>query len=82
MLTILVWLVFGWIAGSIAEAICPPSSQSGRWQTIGTGVAGSVVGGIVGSALAGSHYRPAGIVSSVIGALALILATRYLKGNK
>lgn len=82
MFTILVWLVFGWIAGSIAEALCPPTSSTGRWQTIATGVAGSVVGGIVGSAIAGNHYRPAGIVSSVIGAVVLILLTRHLKGNE
>ena len=66
---LLIWLVFGWIAGSIAEWLWPPVVPSPKWKTIGVGVVGSVAGGLVGSIITGSHYAPGGFVMSVVGAL-------------
>lgn len=78
MLGILMWLVFGWIAGSIAEWLWPDAAAANRWQTIGIGIAGSVAGGLAGSIFTGSHYRPAGILMSVCGALACMYVWRSL----
>jgi uncharacterized membrane protein YeaQ/YmgE (transglycosylase-associated protein family) len=69
MISILVWLVFGFIAGSVAEWLWPPAKPRSRFQTIGIGIAGSVCGGLVGSILTGSYYAPAGFVLSVAGAV-------------
>jgi uncharacterized membrane protein YeaQ/YmgE (transglycosylase-associated protein family) len=69
MLSILVWLVFGFIAGSVAEWLWPPAKPHSRFQTIGIGIAGSVCGGLVGSILTGSYYAPAGFALSVAGAV-------------
>lgn len=79
MIALIVWIVFGLLAGSIAEAICPPPGPSNRWQTIGVGIAGSVVGGLIGSVFSGSHYRPAGVVMSVVGAVICTWALRLLR---
>lgn len=69
MFSILIWLVFGLIAGSIAEYFWPPAKPHSKWVTVGVGVAGSVVGGLVGSIVTGDYYQPAGLVLSVAGAL-------------
>lgn len=72
MLSLVIWLVFGLIAGSIAEWLWPEVRATSRLQTIGIGVAGSVVGGLLGSLVGGSPYRPAGFVLSVLGALVVM----------
>jgi uncharacterized membrane protein YeaQ/YmgE (transglycosylase-associated protein family) len=82
MLSILGWIVTGWIAGSIAEWVIPPASQSQGWQTIGTGVAGSVVGGLVYGMVHGSGYSPAGIVWSIVGAILCLGAWRWWQSQE
>lgn len=69
MIGLVIWLLFGFIAGSVAEWLWPPAAPHSKLTTIGIGVAGSVAGGLVGSVLTGSHYAPAGLVLSVAGAL-------------
>lgn len=69
MISLLVWLVFGFLAGSVAEWLWPEAKSDSRLKTIGVGVAGSIAGGLVGSIITGSAYRPAGFVFSVVGAL-------------
>lgn len=76
MFSLIIWLVFGWIVGSIAEWLWPAAAADSRWQTIVIGAFGSVAGGLAGSILSGSPYRPAGFVLSVIGALACMYAWR------
>jgi uncharacterized membrane protein YeaQ/YmgE (transglycosylase-associated protein family) len=69
MISLFVWLVFGFLAGSAAEWLWPPAKPRSRFQTIGIGIAGSVCGGLAGSILTGSYYAPAGFVLSVAGAV-------------
>lgn len=74
------WIVTGWIAGSVAEWLLPPSTPQPRWRTIATGIAGSMVGVIVYAVLHGSGYSPAGLVWSCGGALLCLLGERFLRG--
>lgn len=74
MFGLIAWVIFGWIAGAIAEWLWPPATSSSRIQTIGIGVAGSIAGGLVGSVITGSHYAPGGLVMSVAGALLCMFA--------
>lgn len=76
MLGIILWLVFGWIAGSIAEWLWPAAAADNRWQTIAVGMGGSIAGGLVGSIITGSHYQPGGLVLSVAGALLCMFVWR------
>lgn len=82
MISLVLWVVFGWIAGAIAEMVWPPVAPSSKWQTIGIGVAGSVVGGLIGSVITGSYYQPAGIVMSVVGALLCMFVWRKINEVK
>lgn len=80
MISLVIWLVFGWIAGSIAEWLWPPATVHSGIQTIGIGVAGSVAGGLVGSIITGSQYAPAGLVMSVAGAiLCMFVYRKYIE---
>jgi uncharacterized membrane protein YeaQ/YmgE (transglycosylase-associated protein family) len=69
MITVICWLVFGWLVGSIAEWLWPPQAPHSGWTTVAIGVGGSIAGGVVGSVIMGSTYSPAGFVMSVAGAL-------------
>jgi uncharacterized membrane protein YeaQ/YmgE (transglycosylase-associated protein family) len=76
MISLIVWVVFGFLAGSAAEWLWPAAKSASRLQTIGIGVAGSIAGGLLGSVVSGASYRPAGFVFSVIGALLVTFAWR------
>lgn len=78
MLTILMWVVFGWIAGSITDALWPPVQQRRAMETIGIGIAGSIAGGLIGSVITGSQYAPAGLVMSVVGAILCMFVWKQL----
>jgi uncharacterized membrane protein YeaQ/YmgE (transglycosylase-associated protein family) len=61
-MSLVIWLVFGAIAGGIAKAIMPGRCPEGWAPTIGLGITGSLAGGLpFGDA-------PAGLIGSVIGA--------------
>ena len=52
-MSILLWVVFGLIVGSIANFIDPRESQGGLLGSIILGIVGSVVGGYLGGLLLG-----------------------------
>jgi uncharacterized membrane protein YeaQ/YmgE (transglycosylase-associated protein family) len=82
MIAIICWLVFGWIAGTVAEWLWPPAAPRSKLVTIGIGVAGSVAGGLVGSVITGSNYAPGGLILSVAGALlCMFVYKKYNEAN-
>ncbi len=73
---IIAWIVFGFVVGLIARAIVPGKQGLGFVMTTVLGVAGSLIGGLVGSALGGrdaSGFTPSGFIGSLIGAILLLL---------
>jgi uncharacterized membrane protein YeaQ/YmgE (transglycosylase-associated protein family) len=85
MFWIIGWIVFGLIAGIIAKAIMPGRDPGGAIVTILLGIAGSVVGGYIGSALFyNGDSGPGRIISlvfAVIGAIVLLAAYRLIRGQ-
>jgi uncharacterized membrane protein YeaQ/YmgE (transglycosylase-associated protein family) len=80
MLSILVWIIYGVIVGSIAKSLVPGNENFGFIQTVGVGVAGSYLGGafmyLIGRE---SVVEPAGIVVGIGGAaLAIVLYQKLL----
>jgi uncharacterized membrane protein YeaQ/YmgE (transglycosylase-associated protein family) len=62
------WLIFGAVAGGIAKYLYPGKCPQGWLPTIGLGIVGSLAGGLpFGDA-------PAGLIGSVIGAIAVMFA--------
>ena len=74
-MSLIVWLVFGAVAGGIAKAVYPGKAPSGWVPTIALGVVGSVVGGLP----FGNH--PAGLVFSVAGAVAVLFLYRWYEDS-
>ena len=65
-MSLILWLVFGAVAGGIAKSLMPGKCPEGWVPTIGLGVVGSLAGGLpFGDA-------PAGLIGSVIGAVVVM----------
>jgi uncharacterized membrane protein YeaQ/YmgE (transglycosylase-associated protein family) len=82
---ILAWIVFGFVIGLIARALVPGRQSMGLVTTTLLGIAGSVVGGLVASAITGtggSGMHPAGFIGSLIGAIALLLIAGAAMGRR
>ena len=73
------WCLFGLIVGALARYFVPGPDPMGYIATMGLGIAGSFVVGIVFHVLfnGGSEgVEPAGYIGSVIGAICLLLGVR------
>ncbi|CAN5720130.1 GlsB/YeaQ/YmgE family stress response membrane protein [soil metagenome] len=74
-MSILLFLVFGIIVGFLARAIMPGKQGMGIVMTALLGIAGSFLGGFVGSMISGRsllEFNTAGLIGSVLGALAVL----------
>jgi uncharacterized membrane protein YeaQ/YmgE (transglycosylase-associated protein family) len=82
---IIAWIVFGFIVGLIARAIVPGRQGMGFILTTALGVAGSLIGGIVASALTGGSatgFHASGFIGSLIGAIVLLLVAGMVTGPR
>jgi len=79
-MTIIYWIIFGLIAGSIANFIAP-SSKGGILGSIVLGIIGAVVGGYLGQRFFGvgvTGFNLMSFVVAVIGSLLVIFIGRLL----
>ena len=71
MLHIISYIIVGFIVGLIARAIMPGAQHLGFIMTTLLGIAGSIVGGLIGRLFSkpepGSAFHPAGLIMSIIG---------------
>jgi len=71
-----IWMIIvGFIVGVLARWLYPGTVAMGFWATALIGIIGSLVGGVVGGLLFRSpdgRFHPAGIILSVVGALAVL----------
>jgi len=77
---ILTWIVFGFIIGLLARAVVPGKQGMGLLMTTLLGIAGSLIGGLVASALSGGSatgFQPSGFIGSLIGAVLLLLIAGF-----
>ena len=82
MLHYLWMLIVGIVAGLIARFVLPGADQMGLLMTGVLGIAGSFVGGAISRLFSkpadGSSFHAAGFLMSIIGAVVLLLAWRFL----
>ena len=79
-MTIIYWIVFGLIAGSVANFIAP-SSRGGIIGSIVLGIIGAVVGGYLGQMFFGvgvTGFNLSSFVVAIIGSLLVLWVSRLL----
>ncbi len=82
---LLAFLIFGLIVGLVARAIMPGRQSMGLLATTLLGVAGSFVGGLIGSVIYGGpifELHTAGIIGSLIGALLVMFLMGFGGGRR
>jgi uncharacterized membrane protein YeaQ/YmgE (transglycosylase-associated protein family) len=78
-MSILVMIILGLIVGAVAKLVMPGKDPGGMVVTILLGIAGAVVGGMLGRVTGMYHEgEPAGFVMSVVGAMVLLFAYRMI----
>ena len=82
MLHIIWSIIIGFIVGALARWFYPGAMHLGFWLTVLLGVAGSFLGGLIGSLFkrpaSGQVFHPAGIIMSIIGAVIILFAAKHL----
>jgi uncharacterized membrane protein YeaQ/YmgE (transglycosylase-associated protein family) len=86
MLSFIWWLIIGLIAGALARLIMPGRDAMGWLATILLGIVGSIVGGLISWAIwgpdtAGTGFRPAGLLLSILGAIVVLWIWRMIRGR-
>jgi uncharacterized membrane protein YeaQ/YmgE (transglycosylase-associated protein family) len=74
-MAIIGWIVFGLVVGALARLLMPGDQPMGIILTILLGIAGSFVGGYIGSLVAGRGLdvaQPASWIGAILGALLLL----------
>jgi uncharacterized membrane protein YeaQ/YmgE (transglycosylase-associated protein family) len=78
-MTIIWTIIIGFFIGLIARALMPGRDNSGFVVTTVLGIAGALVGSLVGRVFGMyGEGEPAGLIMSVIGAIVLLVLYRYL----
>ena len=81
---LLSWIVFGLIAGAVARWLMPSPEARGIVVTMVIGIAGAVVGGMIGTALGIgdiSGFNFGSLVLAILGALVLLFGIRLFRGG-
>jgi uncharacterized membrane protein YeaQ/YmgE (transglycosylase-associated protein family) len=81
MISLLVWLVYGLLVGSISKAIVPGDENFGFLKTVALGVAGSYMGGVILYMLGQyDSLSPAGLFMGVVGGVtSLVLYNKLIQ---
>lgn len=83
MLSVIWFIIIGFLAGLIARAVLPGADHMGFFATTAVGIIGSIIGGLIGNAIKkpepGSKFHPAGFIMSIIGAIVLLVILRLLR---
>ena len=81
MTSILGWIIFGLIAGVVAKLLMPGKDPGGFIVTILLGVAGSLIGGYIGSLIGVGGGGFLSFALAVVGALLLLMLYRLIRRN-
>lgn len=83
---ILSWILFGLVAGAIARLVVPGRQHLGCLATLAVGIAGALIGGLIGQVLLGDEVRfrwdLGPFLLAVAGAVILLLLLEALSGRR
>ena len=81
-MNILLWIVFGALAGWIASMIMGTDAQMGALANIIVGIVGAVIGGLIMNSFGAqgvTGFKLPSMIVAVIGAIALIFLVRLVR---
>lgn len=86
IISLLVWIVVGFLAGFIAKALMPGPDGGGFLLTTILGIVGAIIGGFIGTnvfgnAAADNAFSIVGFAFAVIGALIVLAIHRLATGR-
>lgn len=84
-MNILVWIIFGLIAGAIAKFLMPGRDPGGIIITILIGIVGAVIGGFISSALGFgdvSGFNFPSLIIAVLGSIILLIIYRTVVSRR
>lgn len=82
MQDLLFWIIFGLIAGSVANFIDPHPEQGGWVGSMILGIVGAVVGGYLGNMVFGigvTGFNVSSLLVAVAGSLLVLFMSRLLR---
>ena len=83
---LLSWALFGLVAGAVARLVVPGRQGIGCLATLAVGIAGALIGGLIGQVVLGHHVRfrwdLTPFLLAVAGAVVLLLALEALAGRR
>lgn len=90
MISLLIWLVLGFLAGYVAKLVMPGADGGGLILTTILGILGAVVGGFIGTMVGYpmiSNFNNIGnsipsFISSIIGAIVVLAIYRLASGRR
>ncbi len=74
--------IFGLVVGAIAKVVMPGQDPGGILITMLLGLVGSMVGTFVGRSLWGGADYSAGWITSILGAIVLLVIYRAIKSRQ
>lgn len=83
-MSILLWILFGFVVGVIAKLLTPGREPGGFIITVLLGIAGALVGGFLGRLLGiyPSYQSRGGFFMSVIGAILVLVIYNAVTGRR
>ena len=83
MYLILALILIGMVAGFVAERVVYPEWKIDWTEAFIVGIAGSFLGGLAASLIAGDGFalRASGIIGSIIGAIVLLAILKWVRGR-
>jgi uncharacterized membrane protein YeaQ/YmgE (transglycosylase-associated protein family) len=85
VMSILLFIVFGFVVGLLARAIMPGTQKMGILGTSLLGIAGSFVGGFLVALITSNRVtelNTAGIIGSIVGALLVLFLVGRFSGGR
>ena len=78
MIGIFIWVIYGLIVGILAKCLHPGGDPVGFLPTIGIGIVGSYIGGLINYLLGqGMAFSSSGVFMGILGGVAFLALFRW-----
>lgn len=84
-MNIILWIIFGALAGWIASMVMRTNEEQGAIGNIIVGIIGAFIGGMVSRAMGGpdvSGFNLTSLIVAVVGAIILLFVVRMFTGGR